>query len=449
MGPFRDVVDEWLRADLEAPRKQRHTAKRVWQRLVAEHGAQVAETTVRDYVRRRRRELGEPGQAFVPQVHRPGREAEVDWGEARVLLAGEPTTVNLFFARLCHSGASFVAAFGHARQVAFLEGHVEAFAFFGGVPALVRYDNLASAVKLTLRGRRRVEADRFVALRSHFLFDSAFTLAGLQGAHEKGGVENEVGRFRRSHLVPVPRVGSLGELNDRLRAACLADLGRRIAGRSETVGEALGRERALLRPLPAEPFQSAEESVVRVDAKGLVTVRQNRYSVPVALVGRRVRALVGAREVAIAADGREVARHDRLVGRFQTAARLEHYAPLLAHKPGALAGSLPLAQARERGAWPQALDALWRALDERHGRSEAARQMVDLLALVAELGPERVALACRGALAAGALDARAVAVLARRAERAAPEPLSGLAPRLEAIAPSEPALDDYDALLER
>jgi transposase len=449
LGPFREVVDEWLLADREAPRKQRHSAKRVWQRLVAEHGAEVAETTVRDYVRRRRRELGEPGQAFVPQVHQPGREAEVDWGEAKVLLAGELATINLFFARLCHSGAGLVQAFGHARQVAFLEGHVEAFAFFGGVPAVVRYDNLASAVKLTLRGRRRVEADRFVALRSHYLFESAFTLAGLEGAHEKGGVENEVGRFRRSHLVPVPQVGSLAEFNERLRAACVEDLGRRIAGRPETVGEALARERPLLLPLPAEPFATAEESVVRVDAKALVCVRQNRYSVPVGLVGRRVRALIGAREIVVVCDGREVARHERLTGRFQTAATLEHYRPLLERKPGALAGSLPLAQAREQGAWPEDFDRLWRALEERHGPPEAARQMVDLLALVCELGAERVALACRGALAAGALDARAVAVLARRAERPDPPPLTGLAPRLQALARAEPALDGYDALLAR
>ncbi len=166
------------------------------------------------------------------------------------------------------------------------------------------------------------------------------------------------------------------------------------------------------------------------------------------LAGRRVVTQVGARWVTIVADGREVARHERLTGRFQTAARLEHYTPLLARKPGALAGSLPLAQARDQGAWPDEFDALWRALDERHGPSQAARQMVDLLAIVDEVGAGRVALACRGALAAGAVDARAVAVLARRAERPAPEPLTGLDARLAALARPAPALDDYDRLLE-
>ncbi len=216
-------------------------------------------------------------------------------------------------------------------------------------------------------------ADRFVALRSHYLFESQLTLVGRQGAHEKGGVDNEVGRFVRRHLVPVPEVASIAALNERLRAACVDDLGRGIVGRSETVGQALARERALLRALPGEWFMVEEPGEVRVDAKGLVCVRQNRYSVPIALAGRRVRTLVGARWIRVLHDGREVARHKRLTGRFEVAARLEHYQALLTHKPGAVAGSLPLAQARQQGAWPQAFDALWRALGERHGTSRRQR----------------------------------------------------------------------------
>jgi transposase len=197
LGAFRALIDEWIEVDRDAPRKQRHTARRMWQRLVAEHGVEVSERQVARYVRERRRELGDVGEAFVPQRHAPGMEGEVDWGEAWVVLGGRRTKVHLFHLRLCHSGAAFAAAFLNETQQAFLEAHAEAFAFLGGVPALVRYDNLGSAVKQVLKGRRRVETDRFVALRSHFLFESVFTLAGLQGAHEKGGVEGEVGRFRR------------------------------------------------------------------------------------------------------------------------------------------------------------------------------------------------------------------------------------------------------------
>jgi hypothetical protein len=313
--------------------------------------------------------------------------------------------------------------------------------------SLVRYDNLRSAVTKVLKGRRRVEADRFVALRSHYLFESAFARTGKQGAHEKGGVEGEVGRFRRAHLVPVPEVGSLKQLNELLAVACVADLRRTIRGRRETVGEALAREVDLLRPLPAERFDAAETASPRVDQKALVTVRQNQYSVPVSLAGLRVAARIGAREVALYHDGREIARHPRLDGRFGVSAQLDHYLELLAHKPGALRRSLPLAQERERGAWPGCFDELWRAIEARLGPTEAARQLVDVLLLCREFSPARVELAVRGALAAGAHDGRAVQVLARRAERTEPAPLTDLEPRLAATARPAPALSDYDRLL--
>ncbi|MGH2845878.1 MAG: IS21 family transposase [Thermoleophilaceae bacterium] len=339
LGPYRALVDGWLEADRQAPRKQRHTARRIWERLRDEHAADVAERTVREYVHRRRREWGEALEAFVPQVHDAGAEAEVDWGESQVDLAGVRTTVFLFHMRACHSGAAFCMAFCAETQQAFLEAHVEAFDWFDGVFALMRYDNLRSAVKQVLKGRRRVETDRFVALRSHYLFESQFTPPGVEGAHEKGGVEGEVGRFRRRHLVPVPEVGTLAELNAGLLAGCEADLQRRIRGRQEPVGEAWARERPLLRALPPERAQTAEQATPRVDSKSLVTVRQNRYSVPVRLVGLRVAAEIGAREIAVSHSGREVARHERLMGRFATTARLDHYLELIARKPAALRGS--------------------------------------------------------------------------------------------------------------
>jgi transposase len=448
LGAFRALIDEWLIADRDAPRKQRHTAHRVWRRLVDEHGAVVSERQVRRFVRERRLALGGlVEEAFVPLVHDPGLEAEVDWGQAEVVIGGVQRTVHLFMMRACFSGGCFVQAHTRETQQAFLEGHVGAFEFFGGVFQTVRFDNLGAAVKKVLKGRRRAETERFVALRSHYMFAAEFTRSGKEGAHEKGGVEGDVGRFRRNHLVPLPEVASLAQLNELLLVACVADLKRTIVGRRETVGQALGREVELLRALPAERFDAAEHLAPRVDAKALVTVKQNRYSVPVGLVGRKVAARVGARELEIHHDGRLVARHGRLDGRFATAAQLDHYLELLALKPGALARSLPLRQERERGAWPDCLDELWQRIAERVGPSEAARQMVDVLLLAREHGPEPVELAVRGALAAGAHDGRAVAVLARRAERADPQPLTGLDARLAQSARPEPDLSGYDELL--
>lgn len=448
LGPYRALIDEWLIADRDAPRKQRHTSKRIWRRLVDEHGVEVAETTVRDHVRKRRRELGElAAEVFIPQVHAPGRTAEVDWGEAWIDLRGERTKAHLFFMRSCHSGAAFCQAAPVETQQAFLEAHVAALDWFGGVFEVIRYDNLGSAVKQVLKGRRRVETDRFIALRSHYLFESWFTLRGQQGAHEKGGVEGEVGRFRRNHLVPVPAVATFAELNARLLNGCETDLGRRITGRAETVAQALAHERQALRPLPADAFDPVETAAPRVDSKALVCVRQNRYSVPVALAGLRVHARVGAGEIVISHQGREVARHERLHGRFGTSAQLDHYLELLQRKPGALEHSLALAQERDRGAWPASFDELWARLRERYGAPEAARQIVDVLLLCREHTPEHVAQAVVGALTAGAHDGRAVALLARRAHHAAPTPLIGLDARLARHDRPAPVLTDYDQLL--
>jgi transposase len=446
LGAYRGVIDGILVADRKAPRKQRHTARRIWQRLVDEHGAVVCERQVCRYVRAKRRELGEVGEVFVPLVSDAGVEAEVDWGEAQVRLRGELVDVHLFEMRACFSGAEFVMAFRDETQQAFLEGHVRAFAWHGGVFDLLRYDNLKSAVARVLKGRRRVESDRFVGLRSHYRFESSFCLPGVKGAHEKGGVEGDVGRFRRRHLVPVPEVSSIEELNELLEEACWADLGRTITGRSETVGERRDRERLLLGMLPREEHPTWEEATPRVDSKALATVRTNRYSVPAALAGLKIRARIGACEISFWHDGKQVARHERLHGHHQVSAQLDHYLDLLQRKPGALARSLALRQQRDRGDWPGCFDQLWTAIQERSGRQEAARQMVDVLILCRDHDPGQVELAVRGALAAGAHDGRAVVLLLSRSARPQPAALE-IDEKLAGIG-SPPPIDisDYDQL---
>ena len=402
-------------------------------------------------MRARKRELGWPvGEVFVPQVHAPGVEAEVDWGEAVVVLGGVSVKVHLFVMRASFSGAAFCQASLVETQQAFLELHVQAFEWFGGVFAEIRFDNLKSAVKKVLKGRRRVESDRFVALRSHYLFASQFTTPGLEGAHEKGGVEGEVGRYRRNHLVPVPQLADLAELNAMLLAGCEADLDRRIDGRPVTVREAWATERPLLLALPAEPFDACETAVPRVDAKSLVTIRQNRYSVPVALAGLKVSAgSARGRSRSTTAAGRSPAMSGCTASTAPAPSSITTSSCSRA-SPAALEHSVALAQERDRGAWPECFDQLWAGLTDRYGRSDAARQMVDVVLLCREHGPDRVALAVRGALAAGAIDGRAVAVLARRAQstgRAAPAPLTGLDARLAAHdRPAPDDLADYDQL---
>ncbi len=219
LDPAKALIDAMLRADLDAPRKQRHTARRVLARLVDEHGlTEVRYSTVRDYVRIRRPQIwAETGRsvetAFVPQAHEPGAEAEVDFADLWVVLDGVKTKLFLFTLRLSFSGKAVHRVFASQCQEAFMEGHVAAFTALAGVPVgKIRYDNLKAAVSRVLFGRSRVESARWVTFRSHYGFDAFYCAPGVDGAHEKGGVEGEGGRFRRTHLVPMPVVASIAEL---------------------------------------------------------------------------------------------------------------------------------------------------------------------------------------------------------------------------------------------
>ncbi len=351
-GPGKADIDQWLREDLDAPRKQRHTAQRVWQRLVDEHHmVELSYSTVRDYVARRRVQVALERddllaeRAFVPQQHAPGQDAEVDFADLWVRVDGEPTKWFLFTLRLSCSGKAVHRVFPSQGQEAFLEGHQHAFEVLGGVPAgQIRYDNLKSAVSRVLFGRNRTESQRWIAFRSHYGIDPFYCIPGVEGAHEKGGVEGEVGRFRRTHLVPVPEVGSPSELNEHIAAADLADDARHIEHQVRTVGQDFALERGLLRPLPAERFPTGLELRPLTDRYARITVRQARYSVPARLIGRRVRVLLGASELKVF-DGRlEVARHARSSRKFTDTLVLDHYLEVLLHKPGALP---------DRPRWPE------------------------------------------------------------------------------------------------
>jgi transposase len=323
LEPFKAVIDGWLRADLDAPRKQRHTATRVHARLLDEHAAgDLSYAAVRDYVARRRPEIRieegrGPARVFVPQHHPPGMEAEVDFGELWVRLAGVLVKCYLFAFRMSYSGKAVHLVSATCGQEAFLEGHVHAFTVLGGVPAgQIRYDNLTAAVTKVLRkGRARTENPRWTAFRSHYRFAAFYCEPGIEGAHEKGGVEGQVGYFRRNHLVPVPEVDSLAELNARVAAAEDAEDARRIGARIRTIGQDFAAEAPRLVPLPDEPFETGLLLTPRVDRYSQVTVRMNRYSVPVRLIGRQVRVVLRSSELVIYDGRREAARHERMTAR--------------------------------------------------------------------------------------------------------------------------------------
>lgn len=446
LGPLVGFIDAILEADRQAPRKQRHTAHRIFTRIGEERPeCAVAESTVREYVRQRRRALGlSVGETFVPQSYAWGAEAQVDWYEADAELGGERVTLQVFVMRAMASGAAFHRAYLRATQQAFLEAHEHAFAYFDGVFHTLRYDNLGSAVKRILRGHRREETERFIAFRSHWRFRSEFCRPAE--AHEKGGVENEVGTFRRNHWVPVPKARDLTELNDRLLGGCRADERRTIAGRAQSIGTALLIERGHLLPLATEPFELAETSFPTVNHLGCVKARTNAYSVPVA-AGTTVQVKLRPATVEVWHGDRRVAVHERCYERHQEILDLEHYLDVLDHKPGALAGSKPLAQWRARGRWPASFDRIWETLMERHGRRTGTKEMIDLVRLGRERGYDRLREAIESALALGCCDSAAVRHLIDAPALARPAPAVIDIGTLAAFERPLPSIDVYDQLL--
>lgn len=446
VGPLIPFINTILEADRNAPRKQRHTARRIWRRIRAEMPERkVAEVTIRQYVRERKRELGWSTRATcVPQSYEPGQEGQVDWYEAWAELSGEPVLLQVFSMRSMASGAAFHRAYHRATQQAFLEAHEYAFSFFGGVFGLLRYDNLKAAVKKILRGFRREETTRFIAFRSHWSFQSEF--CSPYEAHEKGGIESEAGYFRRNHWVPMPKARDLAELNAQLLAACHGDERRQIAGRSQPVGTLMIEERAHLQPLAEHGFELAEISFPRVDGLGCVRVRTNLYSVP-AQVGKTVEVRLYPSYVEVRDEGHCIARHERCYERNQQVLDLEHYLDVLERKPGALVGSKPLAAWRQRGLWPESYDRLLAQLIDRHGKPSGTRQMVQVLSLIRPHGHERVRAAVEEALALGCADAAAVRHLVEAADLTHARDAIIELDALSRFERPLPVMTDYDGLL--
>ena len=352
LGPVKELIDGMLAVDVQAPRKQRHTAHRIWMRLCREHPDHpVGEATVRRYVRQRKRELGLSGrEVFAPQSYQLGQEAQVDWFEGTAILDGEVRKLQFFAMRSMGSGDAFHRAYPHATQQALLEAHEHAFNYFGGVFKTLRYDNMTSVVRKILRGYQRVETERIIAFRSHWGYQSEY--CNPASGNEKGGVEGELGWFRRNWLVPVPEASALDTLNEHILDACLESRSRTIIGRGMTVGQASELEREHLSPLAEEGFPIHESLYpLLVDGKGRVKVKTNWYSTPL-WPGLRASAVVGPLTVEIMHDNKVAAQHPRCYGRGHEILDLEHYLDVLERKPGAMKGSTPLEQWRRVGRWP-------------------------------------------------------------------------------------------------
>ena len=397
LEPYTGVIDRILDEDLSLPKKQRHTAKRIYDRLRDEYGFTGKYTIVKDYVRERRRRGQE---MFVPLSHPPGH-AQCDFGQARAVIGGVEQRIHYFVLDLPHSDGCFVKAYPAETTEAFCDGHVSAFSFLGGVPQSIVYDNTKLAVAKILGDGRRKRTRVFSELQSHYLFEDRFGRPGK--GNDKGKVEGLVGYVRRNYLVPIPSFESYEALNAYLEERCLERMEDQVRGHDETIGQRMERDLEALLSLPAAPYEASDKHVSRVSSLSLVRYRTNDYSVPVAYGHRDVLVRGYVNEVVISCGSETIARHRRSYERDDFVFDPLHYLPLLERKTGALDQAAPLA------GWdlPDEFGVLRRLLESRMGK-RGKREFVQVLRLMESFRKQEVHDAVREALRLGAVSFDAV-----------------------------------------
>ena len=376
VGPRIDaLLVEW--ASRTTP-KQRITGTRIHRQL-REEGYEVGTTTVRTYLREKRRQAAE---VYIPLVYRPGDVAQVDFFEVTVEEDGTIRKAWKFLMRLMYSGRDFVWLYDRCDQLAFLDGHVRAFAHLSGVPRRAVYDNLTAAVKRRV-GVERELTDRFGALSSHYLFEPCFARPGE--GHDKGGVEARGKGIRLAHMTPIPR----GETLSEIAAAVLTEVdevAKSKPGRDgKTVTERFAEEALMLRSLPEAPFDARRVELVTVNRQALVRLEGVEYSVPSAWARLDVTAYIGVNTIDIRCMGKEVTvKKKRQGGRCVT---YRHYLKELSRKPQAVRQVAPELLAELDPPYRR----LWDALSDVHGELEAARVLAKILAVVETCDEERIA----------------------------------------------------------
>ncbi|MBE3119933.1 MAG: IS21 family transposase [Candidatus Atribacteria bacterium] len=391
----RETIERWLKEDLESPKKQRHTARRIYNRLVEEEGFKGSEVNVRRYVRLAKARLGSSSSGvFLILDPDCGREAEADWGRGTAVIRGVKTPIHFFCMRSRFSGKHFVRAYPCEKQEAFFDAHIHAFAFFGGVFSTVVYDNLTSAVQKVLQGRQRIEQEGFRRFRAYYNFEPRFCNPGC--GHEKGGTEGAVGYVRRNYMVPMPVVESFGELNQKLLASCLRYGEHRMAGRADTVDVLFEREREHLIHLPAVPFSNMRVLEARVNKYATVMVDKNHYSVPIPYAGLTLRVQISIDRLEIFYEGRKIASHERLFGNNKWQLDPQHYLELIRRKPGAFDSALVIRQWRP--AWPPCLERLLERFKEKQGETAGIKDFIAVLMFYRDHAAEDVEAAAEMAL---------------------------------------------------
>jgi transposase len=375
LGPYKEKITDLLEESAEQRRKQRYTGHRIYELLV-EQGYQGSEGAVRNYICQQRK-AQKLRKSFLPLEFDPGKDAQVDWGEAEVEMNGERIMVQMFILRLNYSRVRFVMAFPFQKQEAFFEGHIRAFHFLGGVPGRISYDNLKTAVYKILTGRNRQEQRSFKAFRSYYLFESHYCTPG-QG-HEKGGVENDVGYVQRNFMAPVLKVDSYEALNQLLHTACLQNVQRHVRGQDEPVAELWESEKSLFLPLPGADYPACNSHPVKPNGYSQVGLDTNRYSVPVECKDNQLVLHAYSFRVVILSDQKIVAEHARCFEKEQDILNPLHYLALLEQRPGAFEYAKPIRRWRKE--WPADYHRLLDELRQRWPEGRGVKEFISILKL--------------------------------------------------------------------
>ncbi len=396
IGAYLDRIAQIIEADKDVSRKQRHTAKRIYERI-REEGYKGRYTQVKEAVRNIKRTKRE---VFFPLIHRRG-EAQVDLGEAAVKVDGVLRKVIFFVMVLPHSDAIYVQVFERECLEVWCEGHIRAFEFFGGVPNRITADNAKSLVAQVIGPNERKLTVGYLALKSHYLFDTHF--CRVRRANEKGVAENVVRYSRQNFMVPVPQVRSLAKLNEYLAERCRRELTRKRRGKTKTKGELLEEDKAAFLPLPTARFDASRKASMFVSSMSLVRFDRNDYSVPVRYAHQAVVAKGGMERVEIFRDGKLIACHRRLWTKGDASFQPRHYLELLERKPGGLDHARPF------DGWelPSCFDDLRRRLEADYG-TDGTRDFIQVLLLLEKYPVARLAKAVKRALNYGAIRPDAV-----------------------------------------
>ena len=444
----RDFVRQILISDKGAPRKQRHSALRIFKRLKKERQFKGGQSTVRRLVRNLRKELSQTKGVTTPLAFKPGEEIQVDWGYAKVKIAGKEVEVCLLLMTLCYSRRTFVRAFPAENQQCFLEGLLEGFEYFGGVSTRCAFDNLTTAVKKVFIGSEREENEDFKRFRVYHGFEPRYCTPGKDGAHEKGRVERRVALFRSAHLVPVPEVESWKELTDIIRSGCEEeDLKPHPDDPNLTVLEAFEEERLRLKPLPRHRYRCCKYDTAKADGHARIRYETVLYSLPCEYGRRRV-------EIRAYHDRIDFFDGTKLIGTWERSYQereekydYRHYIPLLSRAPGASLNGKPY------DFMPEVLRNYRSELIDRLGRREAARSLAKVLQLVLDHPENTVLEAVELALLCGTVDPEAVKnlVLQMRGKwtrMARPLDLSSRASEVSDLEIEHHDLEQYDQLME-